>query len=97
MTLDEIMGGEPTAEIVCPIKGEVVRRLTRLRDPHGDWIMVDAITEQVTVPASTTVVHEPWCMDRGNMLFDGMKLCTELDVIRFPSGREGRVTPRGVL
>lgn len=92
-TLATLMQGHATAEVVCPIKGTVVRRLTVV----GDQLEIDAITAAITLPLSATVYYEPWTMDRGSMLLEqpvgdiSVKLCTEFDIIRFPDGSETEV------
>lgn len=89
MTIRHLMNGASSVEIVCRIKGTVVRRLTS----DGNDVIVDAITEQVTVPLDTRIVYEPWFMDRGSLLFNGMKLCTEGDIVRFPDGSVEEALP----
>ena len=88
----ELMNGHQSAEIVCAIKKSVVRRLK----VDADGVHIDPLEGPViVVPMDTPIVHEPWFMDRGNMLFsceefpdDSAKICTELDVVRFPDGHE---------
>jgi len=88
-TLKELMAGNDYAEILCLYKGEVVRKLT----VNGDTLHVDALTESVDLPLDTPVIHDPWFMDRGNMLVNGLKLCTEADKIRYPDGTVDSVHP----
>lgn len=101
MTFETLMAGHKSAEIVCLLKGEVVRRLT-VKD--GGLIEVDVMTEKVTVRMGTPIVCHPVFWDRGNMMFyipdyggdpNGLvgKLCTEADHIRFDDGTETHVVP----
>ena len=94
----ELMSGYESAEIVCPIKNEVVRELT----VNGNIVTIESGPDKVDVPIYTSVTYEPWMFDRGNLLFwsvipftDGekMKLCTEGDKIKFPDGTEDSVYP----
>lgn len=79
----DVMAGRNYAEILCAVKGTVVRKLT-LKD---GVVRLDAITASIDVPVDTEVVFAPWCMDRGSLLFNGnLKLCTELDKVRYPDG-----------
>lgn len=95
MTFQSLMNGHKSAEIRCLYRGELVRRLT----VEGDTVEIDAMTVKVKVPLSTPITFEPWCLDRGNMLFpapghgDRAKLCTEHDRITFDDGSEGHVDP----
>lgn len=100
MTFETLMNGRKSAEIICPYKGEVVRRLT----VKGNMIEVDVMTETVTVRMGTPIVCHPVFWDRGNLMFyipdykgdpNGLvgKLCTEADRIRFDDGTEGYVEP----
>jgi hypothetical protein len=94
MTFETLMGGHKAAEIRCPYKGVVVRRLA----VEGDMIEVDAITVKVSVPLASEITYEAWVLDRGSLLFsapgfgDQAKLCTEFDEIVFDDGSTGRVT-----
>lgn len=90
MTIRNLMNGHTSAEIICLFRQVVVRRLTCVDDD----VIVDALTDKVTVPLDTQLVYEPWFIDRGSILFNGdMKLCTEGDLIRFPDGSEQSVGP----
>ena len=100
LTFETLMAGHKSAEIVCPYKGEVVRRLT----VKGDGLIdVDVMTETVTVRMATPITCHPVFWDRGNMMFyipdyggpNGLvgKLCTEADLIRFDDGTEAHVVP----
>ena len=98
MTFASLMNGHTSAEIRCPFRGEVVRRLT----VKGDMVEVDAMTIKVDVRLETIITYEPWCMDRGSLLFYSpnlpqhvpvAKLCTELDVIKFEDGTERTIEP----
>lgn len=82
MTIADLMGNNKSAEIRCAIKGSLVRVLV----VEGDAVVVDALTEEVTVPFDTELTYEPWFMDRGSILFAGMKLCTEGDRVIFEDG-----------
>lgn len=89
-TLEDVMGGHDRAEIVCLLKGTVVRRLKRT--PAG--IEIDpGEGEPVTLPANAPVRYEAWFMDRGSLLIDipGFgegKLCTEEDRVTYPPDAE---------
>ena len=88
----DVMGGYASAEIVCAMKGTVVRTLTatgcgtvNVECPNG---------ESVEVSINTPLAYEPWFMDRGSILFNGsLKLCTELDRVRYPDGTEATISP----
>lgn len=90
-----VMNGQPTAEILSLLNGEVVRRLTVV----GDQLEMDAITDKIMVGLNDPLTFEPWFMDRGSILFDTTatpdgkaKLCTQYDTIRFPDGSEYSIT-----
>ena len=93
----ELMSGYESAEIVCPIKNEVVRKLV----VDGNTVNIEAGSDTVSVPIHTAVAYEPWTFDRGNLLFwevaaaddEKLKLCTEGDKIRFPDGTEDSLYP----
>lgn len=94
MTLKELMNGHLKAEILCLYRGEVVRRLT----VEGDTLKFDHLEGTRDLALDTELMFEPWCMDRGNILFNlagfGMaKFCTEADVIRFEDGTRANVVP----
>ena len=96
-TLADLMNGHKAAEIVCCVRGSVVRRLvvcddTLEIDASGPWGR-----EEFAAPLDTPIKLRPWFMDRGDVLIivhDGaiikqeVKLCTEHDLIRFPDGTE---------
>jgi len=100
MNFADLMRDKDSAEIVCAIKGTVVRKLTVIERDNATYVRVDALTEHVDVLISTEITHEPWTFDRGNMLFRHAKgvgkLCTEGDIIRFSSGQEFHVYPDNV-
>lgn len=83
-------------EIVCAIRGEVVRRL-KLVD---DTVTIDPMQgPTVEIPADTEVTYQPWTFDRGSLLFacaltapEPAKICTELDLVRYPDGREESIS-----
>jgi len=94
------MQGHGAAEIICPIRWEVVRRLTLLSDGR---VGVDALTDSVIVPLSTPITYEPWVFDRGSLMFavppevvpgGQAKLCTEADIVQYPDGSEYLVMPK---
>jgi len=100
MTFETLMAGRKSAEIRCPYRGEVVRRLT----VKGDTIEIDAMTETVEVRIRTAIVLHPVFWDRGNLMFyvpdykgdpNGLvaKLCTEADEITFDDGTKDHVVP----
>ena len=90
----DLMKGHQSAEILNLLDGNVVRRLS----VQGSDVLVDALTDKVTVPLTTEIRYDAWFMDRGSMLFacpgfPEAKICTELDIIRFPDGTEERIEP----
>lgn len=91
----DLMAGYKSAEIICIVKKEVVRELT----VNGDTVHIESGPDKVDVPIDTPVTYEAWTLDRGNMLFslsdsaESLKLCTEVDKIRFPDGTEHNVYP----
>jgi|TARA_Y100000034_G_scaffold116048_1_gene153875 hypothetical protein len=94
-TFNDFLGEHPTSEILCAMKREVVRRFRRM--PDGS-VELDALSDKIVVPADTVVMYEPWCMDRGSLVWiDGergtLKACTEFDVLRFPNGDENSIQP----
>lgn len=92
----DLLAGHSSCEIVNPLKGNVVRKLS-LVDGNRQ-VAVDAISAVVTVDLMCEVRFEPWVLDRGNLLFTcegypSAKLCTEDDVVRYPDGSEALVRP----
>ena len=91
-TFADLMAGHETAEILCAVHGEVVRRL-RVAGGHVEVTPLEG--PSITVPSWTPITYEPWFMDRGSMLFQAeggqAKICTEGDLVRFPDGVEDRV------
>lgn len=90
----DLMNGHNQAEIVNLIGDNVVRRL-KVQD---NQVEIDAITITLTVPLDTPITYEPWCFDRGSMLFSvpefpTAKICTELDIVRYPDGTEASIEP----
>ena len=89
------MNGYQSAEIINFVNPDnVVRRLKVI----DNQVEIDAITITLTVPIDTPITYEPWCFDRGSMLFSVPdfpqgKICTELDTIRFPDGTEASIQP----
>jgi hypothetical protein len=91
--------GETTAEIVCLMRGCVVRRLTL----DGARVIVDVLDgTAVAVEADTAISYSPWVFDRGSLLFPcaataphPAKICTEFDRVRYPSGREESIRHAG--
>ena len=89
---EDVMAGHDRVEIVCLYKDEVVRTLDLVTDstirmecPNG---------ESVDVEPDTPLTYEPWHMDRGSICFNGrMKLCTEMDIARYPDGTEESIEP----
>ena len=101
-TFRELMGGHEMLEIVCPIKGEVVRRL-KASDDH-EVVSIDAGSVVISISADTEIYYEPWVFDRGNLLFElpahhfdkgrypgPLKIATEYDHVRYADGREERI------
>ncbi len=95
MTLADLMNGHKAAEILCGMRGIVVRRLvvcdgTLEIDASGPWGR-----EEFAAPLDTAISLRPWFMDRGDVLLtaDGqtIKLCTECDLIRYEDGTESCV------
>src|SRR5574341_2604794 len=82
-TLADLMRGHKAAEIICAVRGIVIRRLvvcddTLEIDASGPWGR-----EEFAAPLSTAISLRSWFMDRGDVLTtaDGqtIKLCTEHD------------------
>jgi hypothetical protein len=87
--------------IKCLYSGEVVRTLTVVGESchllAGDGTELD-------IPLDTPITYQPWCMDRGNMLFSlggqllscttRCKICTEGDVLIADSGEYSVEPPR---
>jgi hypothetical protein len=86
--MGDVMNGHQTATIKCLYTDQVVRKLK----VEGDNLVIDAMTETVTVPLDTPLIYEPWFMDRGSILFnlDGRpaKFCGEADKICFDNEDE---------
>ena len=81
--------------IHCLYTGQQVRTLTVKGDNchclAGDGTELD-------IPLDTPIIHEPWCMDRGNMVFDyrdhgQLKICGEADVLITEDETEYQVSP----
>jgi hypothetical protein len=96
---DFFLKGNTQVEIVCAVKGAVVRRLTL----DGSTVTIDPMQgPTVDIEVSTPITYEPWIFDRGSLLFDceitapePAKLCTELDLVRYPDGHEEQVNHPG--
>ena len=99
MTIRDFMKGHHALNIVCPIKGKVVREL----DVMGENVRINANPgagkerQEIYVPLDTELTYEAWCMDRGSILFScpefpRAKLCTEWDIVRFDDNSEARAT-----
>ena len=101
----DLMGDHKSAEIIDIVNKAVVRRLS----VNGkETVHVDAITVSVDVPIDTELHYETWTLDRGDLLFWNnthpevwedveMKLCTEMDKIRYPDGSEHNLYPADSL
>ena len=94
-TMADLMKGHQTAEIVCPNRGIIVRKLKVV----GDQLEIDALAPPlIQVPLSTPIKYVPWFMDRGNLIFScaavpEAKLCTEADLIFWPDGTHEPIMP----
>jgi hypothetical protein len=95
-TFADLMGKHQSAEILCMMREVVVRRLK----VEGDRVIIDAMQPPiVSVPLTETILYEPWFMDRGSLLFRCReiggkgKICTELDIIRYPDGTTETIEP----
>lgn len=90
-TFRSLLNGNHRAEIVCPFKKKVVRKLATF---FNDMVAIDGLEGPVAlVSLDTPISYEPWFMDRGSLLFNDpklgtLKLCTESDLIRYPDGSE---------
>ncbi len=89
-TLADLMNGHKSAEIICAVRGNVVRRLivcdaTLEIDASGPWGR-----EEFAAPLDAAISLRPWFMDRGDVVLkaDGqtIKLCVEYDLIRYEDG-----------
>jgi hypothetical protein len=88
--------GHRSLEILCPYKATVVRRLSL--DESGTTVTVDALTEEIEVPADTRLGYHAWFFDRGSILFKGkLKLCTEADIAQYPDGSTEPILPSDTL
>lgn len=95
----ELMNGQCSAEIFCAMTGNKVRTLTTAGKFNGiDMLqIVCADGTEIELPLEEPIAYEPWVFDRGSMLFEhetgNLKICTELDIIRFPNGEEFQIEP----
>jgi hypothetical protein len=89
-------------EIVNPLKGDVVRKLTRIRARgKPDMCLLDALIETVNLPLNTLISYTPWVFDRGNLTFQmergggvmQAKLCTEADILRIMYQKDRLIYP----
>ena len=89
-THTDFMNGHKSAEIVCAMRGIVVRRLvvcdgTLEIDASGPWGR-----EDFAASLDTAISLRPWFMDRGDVVLtaDGqtIKLCCEYALIRYEDG-----------
>ncbi len=71
----ELMAGHKSAEIRCLYTGTLVRKLSI--DADGAHVVIDAMIMIVSVPLDTPITHQPWAMDRGNMLFKSSAVCEQ--------------------
>lgn len=95
-TLAELMNGHESAEIICAVRGSVVRRLvvcdgTLEIDASGPWGR-----EEFAAPLEAEISLRPWFMDRGDVVLTAdsgqmIKLCTEYDLIRYEDGTTAAV------
>ena len=95
----DLMQGYSYAEIINLLHGNVVRKLSVV----GNQVQVDALEPPILIlPLNTPIIYEPWFMDRGSLLFNSPelpgrgKICTELDIIRFPDGIEATIHPGNI-
>lgn len=96
MTFRTLLNGHDTAEIICPIKKEVVRTLRRIGFTSVQIECADGTKTYVQL--ETPIRYEPWVFDRGNLLFNcpltrNAKLCTEMDIIKFKDGTQKLIQP----
>lgn len=89
-TIADLMNGHQSAEIICPVRNVVVRRLvvcdkTLEIDASGPWGR-----EEYAAALDTEIRLQPMFMDRGNVVLSIneqlIKFCTEADQIRFEDG-----------
>lgn len=93
--------GTLLAEIVCPVQNATMRRL----ENHGDKVLLACPAEPGIwneFDATTPIIYDPWVFDRGNILIDHpsrgrIKLCTEMDILRFQDGEERMIVPSDEL
>lgn len=93
-TLRDLMGGHKYAEIVCPVKNIVVRRIVVV-DDTADVDFTDGTKLGIKLDAELS--YQPWFWDRGSVLVDQaehgrIKLCTEADRIDWDDGSSGCVS-----
>ena len=93
--------GETKAVIECALNRIVVHQLKL--DPSGTAILLDAMSGPIVkVGLDEPITYEPWCCDRGSLLFNARqiklpdaKLATELDELCYPDGRRFTLVPKG--
>lgn len=96
----DLMNRHATAQIINLLHGDVVRNLK----VTGDLVEINPGEgfPIVVVPLSLEIKYEPWSMDRGSLLFEHAdykpfaKICTEMDIIRYPDGSEYSINPSPV-
>lgn len=80
--------------ISCLYTGQQVRTLT-LKGDNCHCLAGDGT--ELDIPLDTPVIHQPWVLDRGNMIFkhghDQLKICGEADILRTEDGTEYSVMP----
>ena len=100
-TLGDLLGSCNTTQIRCLYKDTVVRTLHR----RGANVVIESEGHpSLTMPLATPLFYEPWCMDRGSILFEvedealgGVaKICTELDIVVFPNGSRFSIQVNGL-
>lgn len=100
-TIRALLNGHLGAQIVCAVRGQVVRKLAV--NPDTNIVDIDFGCDEVLgLDLDTELYYEMWTMDRGSFTFripDHLlrsdmpvgthgKFCTEFDVVRFDDGTE---------
>lgn len=100
-TFADIMAGHKTAEILCPRKNLLMRRLTMQPNGQIEFDCLSDVDPKLLIDPTTPVSYIPWDMDRGSMTFmhksfgnQPLSLCTEMDIVAYPeTGKRERIYP----
>jgi hypothetical protein len=97
-TFADLLEGHERAEIRCLYQNTLVRRISK--DVRGAIVLEPMSGPTLVVPATTPILHEPWAMDRGSLIFkhhdvpgQPLKLCGAGDEIRFEDDHREAILP----